>query len=68
MTAGEAVATRLKAFNVGTILYTGRAPRPAGDELGAEFVDIDTLLARADIVVVTCALTDDTRGERAKVE
>lgn len=63
---GAAVARRLQAFNVERILYTGRGKRPAGDAIGATFVDVDTLLAQSDIVIATCALTDDTRGKVAE--
>eukprot|EP00911_Craspedida_sp_UC1_P002203 UC1_evm2s1683 len=59
---GAAVGRRVLAFGIGKLCYTGRAPRPAGDELGAEHVDLDTLLRTSDVVIATCALTDATRN------
>lgn len=59
---GAAVARRLRAFGC-TILYTGRRPKPdVADPLDAEFVDLDNLLARSDIVIPLCPLNDATRG------
>lgn len=38
-----------------------RANRRAGVEAGAKRVDLPTLLREADVVVVVCALTEETR-------
>lgn len=59
---GAAVARRLKAFNC-NILYTGRSPKPEfADPLGAEFVSMEDLLKRSDIVVPLCPLNATTTG------
>ncbi|EDQ92697.1 uncharacterized protein MONBRDRAFT_19417 [Monosiga brevicollis MX1] len=57
---GSAVAKRLRAFEIGRLLYSGRSEKPNAKELQAEFVDVDTLLREADIVVATCALAPET--------
>jgi len=41
------------------VLVTRRSPR---EEPGIESVELDVLLRRADVVVVACPLTDETRG------
>lgn len=59
---GAAVARRLRAFNC-TILYTGSRPKPdVADPLEAEFVPLDDLLARSDIVIPLCPLNASTTG------
>ncbi len=57
---GLAVARRARAFGM-RILYTGRRELPAAEDLGAEFVDKERVLALADHVVVSAALTPETR-------
>lgn len=60
---GEAVSQRLRAFRVGSLLYSGPSEKPAAaGRLGAEYVGFDDLLARSDFVVVTASLNDATRG------
>ena len=56
---GLAVARRAQAFNM-RILYTGRTPKEAAVDVGAEFVSLDSLLSLADHVVVCVAFTADT--------
>ncbi|CAH1396757.1 unnamed protein product [Nezara viridula] len=34
----------------------------AGDQLGAEFIDFDSLLQQSDFVIVTCPLTSETEA------
>lgn len=59
---GTAVARRLKAFNC-RILYSGRQPKSdVAGPLGAEYVDLDTLLSTADIVLPLCPTTSETTG------
>lgn len=58
---GQAVAARLKPFNVKQILYTGRSDKPEAKALGAERVSFDELLQQSDFVIATCALTSETK-------
>lgn len=59
---GSAVARRLRAFNC-KILYTGSRPKPdVAGPLQAEYVSLDTLLERSDIVIPLCPTNDYTRG------
>jgi glyoxylate reductase len=58
---GEAVARRARGFSM-RVLYTNRDRRPDVEhELGAEFADLDTLLAESDFVSVHVPLTEETR-------
>ena len=59
---GREVAKRAGGFGM-RILYHDVAPASEADEraLGAEFVDLDTLLAEADFVTLHVNLTDETR-------
>lgn len=59
---GISVAKKLLAFNVSHVLYSGRGRKQEGDEIGARFVDLDTLCKESDFVIVTCALTPETKG------
>ncbi len=54
---GEAVAVRAKAFGMRVIGWS-RSPKQIA---GVEPVELDTLLAEADVVSLHVALTDDTR-------
>jgi len=71
---GEAVARRLVPFGVSKILYHGRGEKPEvaasisadyakkTDFGGVTFIpDFDAFLGECDFVVVTCALTPETR-------
>jgi lactate dehydrogenase-like 2-hydroxyacid dehydrogenase len=55
---GAAVARRAHAFDLRVLAWT---PRPKLVE-GVEWVALDELLARSDVVSVHCALTPGTRG------
>lgn len=57
---GQAVAQRIKAFNVKQILFTSRKDKPEAKELQAKRVDFEQLLHDSDFVIVTCALTPET--------
>ena len=57
---GLAVAKRLVGFNV-RLLYHSRGPSPAASEVGATYVDLDTLLAESDFITLHCPLTPETR-------
>jgi glyoxylate reductase len=59
---GEQVARRARAFDM-TVLYHNRRRRPEVEErLGARLVSRDELLRTSDYVVLTCPLTNETRG------
>ena len=58
---GFGVARRLKPFGLKRIIYYDMNKASMGDDLGAELVDMDTLLREADFVIVSCALTGLTR-------
>ncbi|XP_012534528.1 glyoxylate reductase/hydroxypyruvate reductase isoform X2 [Monomorium pharaonis] len=59
---GFRVAEILKSFNVAKILYYSRTVKPeAESKFGGERVDFHTLLQNSDFVIVTVALTPDTR-------
>ncbi|HEX6383335.1 MAG TPA: D-glycerate dehydrogenase [Anaerolineae bacterium] len=57
---GLAVARRLCGFDV-RLLYHNRSPNPAAAEVGATYVDLNTLLAESDFVSLHCPLTAETR-------
>jgi lactate dehydrogenase-like 2-hydroxyacid dehydrogenase len=58
---GLAVARRLAGFNV-RLLYHNRRPTPAAaSEVGATYVDLDTLLAESDFITLHCPLSPETR-------
>lgn len=60
---GQATARIIKSFCVEKIIYYNRSERAAAAaELGATRVDLDTLLADSDFVIVTCALAPETKG------
>lgn len=58
---GLALARRLQGFNT-RLLYHDTSRNPAADELGAQYVDLDTLLAESDFVTLHTPLTPETRG------
>lgn len=58
---GAAVARRARGFEM-AVQYTTRTPRPEAEaELGARWVDFDTLLRTSDFLVITAPLTPETR-------
>ncbi|HXV43297.1 MAG TPA: D-glycerate dehydrogenase [Anaerolineae bacterium] len=57
---GLAVARRLQGFNV-RLLYHNRRPNPAAAEVGATWVELDTLLAESDFVSLHFPATPETR-------
>ncbi|XP_058450096.1 glyoxylate reductase/hydroxypyruvate reductase-like isoform X2 [Malaya genurostris] len=58
---GQAIAKRLKGFDVGQLLYSGRKPKPEGNKLGAKFVAQDELLKESDYVFLAVPLNNSTR-------
>ena len=55
---GQAVGRLAKAFGMEVITYS-RSIRPEGKEI-AEYVDLDTLLARSDVISLHCPLFPET--------
>ena len=58
---GQAVANIARAFGMKVLVCT-RTVRPEYAEDGVEFVDVDTLLARSDVLSLHCPATPATRG------
>ncbi len=58
---GRAVARRAKGFNMRILYYdVKRLPEEVEKELGAQYVDLDTLLSEADVVSIHVPLTKQT--------
>lgn len=58
---GIQVAKCLKGFNTAKILYTSRSIKQEASKFDGEKVELDTLLQKSDFVIVTIALTPETR-------
>lgn len=58
---GCKVAECLKPFGVSRILYTSRTVKQEASKFNGEKVELDKLLAESDFVIVTVALTSDTK-------
>ncbi|XP_038222648.1 glyoxylate reductase/hydroxypyruvate reductase-like [Zerene cesonia] len=58
---GQAVVRRLKGFDVGKFVYSGRTDKPEAKALGVERVPIDQLLKESDYVLLCCPLTQETK-------
>ncbi|MCL4161163.1 UNVERIFIED_CONTAM: hypothetical protein GTU68_049903, partial [Idotea baltica] len=58
---GLGVLKRLQGFNVAKFLYNDCHREKEGEELGAEFVSFDDLLTQSDFVIITAALTEETK-------
>ncbi|XP_076168185.1 glyoxylate reductase/hydroxypyruvate reductase-like isoform X2 [Ptiloglossa arizonensis] len=58
---GIQVARNLKSFNVAKILYTSRSVKQEAYEFGGENTVLDELLRKSDFVIVTTALTPETK-------
>ena len=59
---GSRVATIAKAFGMNVLATAWRGDDGRAAEVGATFVDLDTLLREADFVSIHLRLNDDTRG------
>ena len=57
---GSLIARRLEAFGC-VISYNSRAPKGGSAARYAYFPDVRGLAAASDVLVVACALTEDTR-------
>lgn len=58
---GQAIAKRLKGFEVRRILYSAKNPKPEGDKLGATLVRQSELLKESDFVFLCVPLNKNTR-------
>jgi phosphoglycerate dehydrogenase-like enzyme len=59
---GGEVARLAQPFGLKVISHDPYANPEVAAAIGVELVDLDTLLATADIISIHCALTDETRG------
>ncbi|XP_067658654.1 glyoxylate reductase/hydroxypyruvate reductase-like [Haliotis asinina] len=59
---GFGVARRMKPFGVGRIIYHDEYQPGYAADVGAELVDLDTLLSESDILCICCALTPRSRN------
>ncbi|CAG5129083.1 unnamed protein product [Candidula unifasciata] len=59
---GFGVARRLKPFGIQRILYHDVSKVTLGDDLQAEYVDLETLFRESDFLIVSCALTGVTKN------
>ncbi len=58
---GRAVARRAQGFGIRTIYHNRhRLPEGVEAELGARFVDLDTLFSQSDVVSINCPHTPET--------
>ena len=59
---GQAVARRVAAFGMTVLAHDPYVDRQQAESLGARIVELDELIGEADAVLLTCPLTDETRG------
>lgn len=59
---GGEVAVRCKAFGMGVVIYDPYLSAERAAELGAELVDLEGVLQRADFISIHVPLTEETRG------
>ncbi|XP_065089256.1 glyoxylate reductase/hydroxypyruvate reductase-like isoform X2 [Ochlerotatus camptorhynchus] len=57
---GQTIAKRLRGFDIGRLLYTGRNKKPEADQFAAEYVGFGELLRESDFVFIVCPLTSET--------
>lgn len=57
---GVTIARRANAFNM-DVLYHNRHPRQDDSQTGAQFAELDALLAKSDVVCVMAPLTEATK-------
>ncbi|XP_053676541.1 glyoxylate reductase/hydroxypyruvate reductase-like [Anopheles nili] len=57
---GQTILKRLKGFDIGRCLYTGRNRKVEAEVAGASYVDLSTLLRNSDFVFIACPLTSET--------
>ncbi|HMO14800.1 MAG TPA: D-2-hydroxyacid dehydrogenase [Pirellulaceae bacterium] len=58
---GRRVAKIAKAFGM-TVIVSTRSPKASDNDENVEFVELDELFRRADVISLHCPLTENTRG------
>ena len=59
---GKQIAQRARGFDMTTLYHNRRRDEAAEQALGVRYAAFDELLSRADFVVLSCPLTDQTCG------
>ena len=59
---GKQIAKRAKAFDMKVLYHNRRRDEAAAKQLGVKYAAFDELLAASDYVMLSCPLTDQTRG------
>src|SRR5262245_25724175 len=59
---GQQIARRARGFDMAILYHNRRRDQAAEQSLGARYATLAELLAAADYVVLSCPLTDETRG------
>lgn len=59
---GREVATRMRAFGMDVLVYDPFLTQEAAEQMGVTVTDVDTIVAKADILTVHCPLNNETRG------
>lgn len=59
---GSRVAARLRAFDMEVLVYDPYIPEGRARDLGVRLTDLQTVLARADVLTVHVPLTDETEN------
>jgi glyoxylate reductase len=59
---GRQIAKRARGFDMTVVYHNRRRNEEAERSLGARYATFDELLASADYVMLSCPLTDETRG------
>jgi len=59
---GRALIDLMRGFQLTWIVYDPYAPRDLAKDYPVRFVELDELLSRAELLVLTAALTGETRG------
>jgi phosphoglycerate dehydrogenase-like enzyme len=63
---GRALVDLTKGFDIRWLIYDPYAPRSLAKKYPVRFSDLKTLLSRAELLVLSAALTDETRGMLSK--
>jgi len=59
---GRALVDLMRGFDIRWLVHDPYAPRSLTKQYPVRFVNLETLLAKANLLVLTAALTDETRG------